>query len=275
LEQYIGHKPPILGVPMPSKLKQILAKREPAIGTWIGCSDPYLVEMIGDLGFDWFVIDMEHFPLSTESLRTILMACKGSQSALVVRVPVNSRNHIQAALDLGAQGVMVPFVNSRTDAEQAVEFTRYPPLGRRGFGPVRAGGYARNEQAYREAANEDISLFVQIETPEAVENAKDLLQVKGIDGVFIGNGDLANFMNDGKVGSSAVEKVVDDLISLITSKSLPVGLPTWSPDEFNRYARKGAHLLTIGSDMRFAASAARTELTEIREILKDHAGSHR
>jgi 2-keto-3-deoxy-L-rhamnonate aldolase RhmA len=256
---------------MPSKLKQILAKREPAIGTWLGCSDPYLVEMMADLGFDWLLIDMEHFPLSSENLRTILMACKGSQSALVVRVSINSRNHIQAALDLGAQGVMVPFVNSRADAERAVEFTRYPPLGRRGFGPVRAGGYARNEQAYREAANDDISLFVQIETPEAVKNANDLLQVKGIDGAFIGNGDLANFMNDGKGGSSAVQKVVDDLISLAAAMSLPIGLPTMSAEECSLYARQGAQLLTIGGDMRFAANAARAELTDIREMLNGAA----
>ena len=123
---------------MANKLKQILEKGKPAIGTWLGCSDPYFVEMMADLGFDWLLIDMEHIPISQEGLRTMLMACKGSDSAILVRVSLNSRNYIQAALDLGAHGVMVPMVNSRTDAERAVEFTRYPPIGRRGLGPVRA-----------------------------------------------------------------------------------------------------------------------------------------
>jgi 2-keto-3-deoxy-L-rhamnonate aldolase RhmA len=211
---------------------------------------------------------MEHFPLSHESLRTILMACKGSESSIVVRVAINSRNYIQAALDLGAQGVMVPMVNTPADAARAVEFTRYPPLGRRGFGPVRAGHYAKSNQEYRRRANDEILLFVQIETPEAVENAREILDVKGVDGIFIGNADLANFMNDGEVGSAVVQDVVDELIGVATRKSQPVGLPTWSPAEFRRYAQLGAQLLTIGADMHFCATNARSELADTRSVLK-------
>src|SRR5262249_16421123 len=147
------------------RLKQMMAKGEPAVGTWLGCSDPYFVEMMADIGFDWLLVDMEHFPLGHESLRTILMACKGSESTIVVRVAVNLRNHIQVALDLGAHGVMVPMVDTPRDAAQAIEFARYPPLGRRGFGPVRAGRYANSDQEYRKAANDDVALFLQIETP--------------------------------------------------------------------------------------------------------------
>jgi 2-keto-3-deoxy-L-rhamnonate aldolase RhmA len=255
---------------MANKLKQILASGKVAVGTWLGCSDPYFVEMMADLGFDWLIIDMEHIPLSPEGLRTMLMACKGSQSAIVVRVSINSRNHIQAALDLGAQGVMVPMVNSRADAERAVEFSRYPPLGRRGLGPVRAGQYGKTDAVYRKTANDDIPLFVQIETPEAVQSVEEILQVKGIDGLFIGNADLANFMNDGQAGSAGVQKVVDDLIKLAGSRSVPIGLPTWSSAECSGYARKGAQLLTIGSDMRFAATGGKAELQGTRELLGKH-----
>jgi 2-keto-3-deoxy-L-rhamnonate aldolase RhmA len=251
---------------MANKLKQILQNGKPAVGTWLGCSDPYFVEMMADLGFDWLIIDMEHIPLSRENLRTMIMACKGSESAVVVRVSLNSRNYIQAALDLGAQGVMVPMVNTRADAERAVEFARYPPLGRRGLGPVRAGQYGKADAAYRQSANEEILLFVQVETPEAAENAEQMLKVQGIDGLFIGNGDLANFMNNGQVGSAAVQKVVDDLIALATRMSSPIGLPTWSPAEFDRYAQRGAQLLTLGSDLRFAASAAKAEILATREL---------
>lgn len=253
---------------MASRLKQILTKGEPAIGTWLGCSDPYFVEMMADMGFDWLLIDMEHFPLSHESLRTMLMACKGSESSIVVRVAINSRNYIQAALDLGAQGVMVPMVNTAADAARAVEFTRYPPLGRRGFGPVRAGHYTKSNQEYRRRANDEIALFVQIETPEAAQNAREILAVKGVDGVFIGNADLANFMNDGEVGSDVVQDLVDELIETAISKSLPVGLPTWSPAEFLRYAQLGAQLLTIGADMHFCANSARSELAGTRSLLQ-------
>src|ERR1017187_5116955 len=123
---------------MKNKLKQILADGKAAIGSWIGFSDPYAVEIMADIGFDWLLVDMEHIPMSKETLRTILMACKGSASVPVVRVPVNSLDYIQTALDLGAQGVMTPMVNSAENAKQAVEFSHYPPMGLRVFGPVRA-----------------------------------------------------------------------------------------------------------------------------------------
>lgn len=252
---------------MANRLKQILRKGKPAIGSWLGSSDPYCVEMMAGLGFDWFIIDMEHIPLSQESLRNMLMACKGSESSVIVRVSLNSRDHIQAALDLGAQGVMVPMVNSTDDAERAVQFARYPPVGRRGLGPMRAGQYGKNDADYRKSANDETLLFVQIETPEAVKNAEKILKVRGVDGVFIGNGDLANFMNDGQSGSSAVQKVVDDLIKLASRMALPIGLPTWSPAECHRYVQHGAQLLTIGSDIRFAANAATAELLNTRELL--------
>ena len=252
---------------MANTLKEILQNGKPAVGTWLACSDPYFVEMMADLGFDWLIIDMEHIPISQEGLRTMLMACKGSQSTPVVRVANNSREYIQAALDLGAQGVMVPMVNSRSDAERAVEYSRYPPLGRRGFGPIRAGYYGKNEAGYRKGANEETLLFVQVETPEAAMRAEEILQVEGVSGLFIGNGDLANFMNDGKAGSEAVQKVVDDLIKLANRMSVPIGLPTWSPAECSRYAQLGAQLLTIGSDMRFAATGGKAELLGARELL--------
>jgi len=253
---------------MANRLKQILQNGKAALGSWLGSSDPYCVEMMAGLGFDWLLIDMEHIPLSQESLRTMLMACKGSESVVIVRVSLNSRDYIQAALDLGAQGVMVPMVNSTEDAERAVHFSRYPPLGRRGLGPMRAGQYGKNDADYRKSANDETLLFVQIETPEAVVNADKILQVGGVDGLFIGNGDLANFMNDGQSGSSAVQKVVDDLIELAHRMSVPIGLPTWSPAECDRYVRQGAQLLTIGSDIRFAANAATAELFNTRELLR-------
>ncbi len=251
-----------------NKLKQILAAGKPALGSWVGFSDPYAVEMMADAGFDWLLVDMEHFPLSKDSLRTILMACKGSPSVPVVRVPVNSSDYIQAALDLGAQGVMVPMINCAAEAKRAVEFSRYPPIGRRGFGPIRASRYFEDSREYRREANDEVVLFVQIETPEAVENARDTLATTGIDGVFVGNGDLANFVNHGEAGAETVQQMVDGMIATACSLSMPVGLPVWSPEECGRYVQRGATLLTIGGDMSFLRSASRNELSSFRKSLQ-------
>lgn len=246
-----------------NKLKRLLKDGKSAVGSWIGFCDPYSAELMAKAGFDWLLIDMEHFPLGREALRTILMACTGSDSAAVVRVPTNSREYISAALDLGAQGVMIPMINSLADAQKAVEFSRYPPRGRRGMGPIRASNYMSDFERYRKEANDELALFVQIETPEGVANASQILSVEGIDGLFIGNGDLASFINGGQP-SPEVDRVVDDLIVLAKSMSLPAGLPTWSPEEFRDYEQRGAQLLTIGSDMAFMAQAARTQLLGVR-----------
>jgi 2-keto-3-deoxy-L-rhamnonate aldolase RhmA len=251
---------------MKNKLKQILASKRPAIGTWISITDLYVVEMIAGLGFDWLLIDMEHIPLSKETLKAILIACKG-ESVPIVRVASASAEHVQAALDLGAQGVMLPMINTAADAELAVQYCRYPPQGRRGFGPVRAARYMKEAESYRREANEEILLFVQIETPEAVRNASAILSTPGIDGIYIGNGDLANFMNgDAKAGSANVQQVVDALIEMANGASIPIGLPTWSSEEFNRYAEQGARLLTIGSDLSFLSVQAEAELTKVRHL---------
>jgi 2-keto-3-deoxy-L-rhamnonate aldolase RhmA len=121
---------------------------------------------------------------------------------------------------------------------------------------------------FRTCPNEETLLFAQIETPEAVENASAILRTPGIDGVYIGNADLANFMNhDAKAGSANVQKAVDDLIKMATNASIPIGLPTWSAAEFDRYVKLGANLLTIGSDLSFLATQAETELKGIRRAL--------
>jgi len=259
---------------MVNKLKELVESRRPAIGTWVTFTDPYLVELIADVGFDWLLIDTEHIPISRESLRTILMAMKGSPSVPVVRLASNSPDHFQTALDLGAQGVVVPMVSSRDEAAQAVRFCRYPPLGTRGFSPTRASRYFQDLEQYAAAANGEISLIVQIETPEAVANIDGILATRGIDGIFIGPSDLASFMNlAARTNHPEVERVVGKLIDSACARSIPFGLPTWTPDECLSYVKRGARLLTIGSDLHFLANSARSGLSGIRQLLDANPGA--
>ncbi len=159
-------------------------------------------------------------------------------------------------------------IDSAKDALRAVEFCRYPPKGRRGFGPVRASRYLRDMEEYRREANGEIALFVQIETPEAVQNAPEIFGSAGVDGVFIGNGDLASFMNHGQAGSDEVQQVVNRLIDMARSVSMPTGLPVWSGEECEAYVRRGACLLTVGSDLGFLANGARADLSKVRRFVE-------
>ncbi len=254
---------------MRNRLKKILASGQPAIGSWIAFADPYSVEVMADVGFDWLLVDMEHIPISKEGLRSILVACKGSDSSVIVRLGSGSRENIQTALDLGAQGVMVPMVTSASEVNQLLQSCRYPPEGCRGFGPIRAGRYSEDVAEYRKEANGDVALFVQIETPAGVKNASEIINCDGIDGLYIGNGDLASFMNhNGIVHAENVQNTVNELIDTARSASLPVGLPTWSAEEFHKYVQRGAQLLTIGGDLHFLSTRARRQLSEVTELLK-------
>jgi 2-keto-3-deoxy-L-rhamnonate aldolase RhmA len=253
---------------MVNKLKALVDSGKPAIGSWIGFADPYSVEAMADAGFDWLLIDTEHFPISRESLRTILVAMKGSLSVPVVRLPSNSSDHFQTALDLGAQGVVVPMVSSAADAAHAVTFCRYPPLGTRGFAPTRASRYFQDLDEYARTANGQVSLIVQIETPQAAANIEEILATKGIDGIFIGPSDLASFMNvPAQTSHPDVERVVGRLIDRACAHSMPFGLPTWTPEEFLGYVKRGARLLTLGGDLHFMANNARFGLSGVRQLL--------
>lgn len=254
---------------MTNRLKTLIESGKPAIGSWISSIDPYAVELTADLGFDWLLIDTEHTPLSRENLRFILTALRGSVSTPVVRLSSNTLDHFQTALDLGAQGVVVPMVNSRSDAEQAVRFCRYPPVGIRGFAPIRASRYLENLSAYISSANSEISLIVQIETPEAASNIEQILTTEGINGIYIGPSDMASFMGlPAQTSHPKVMEVMDGVIERARAHSIPFGLPTWSEEECLSFVRKGGQLLTVGSDLHYLSTAARNRLSGVRKLIE-------
>jgi 4-hydroxy-2-oxoheptanedioate aldolase len=255
---------------MANRLKSLLDRGMPAIGTWVTFTDPYAVEVVADAGFDWLLIDTEHVPIGRETLRTILVSMNGSASAPIVRLSSNALDYFQTALDLGAQGVVVPMVSSRADAEQAVKYCRYPPLGSRGFAPVRASRYFQDLERYVAEANRELSLIVQIETPAAAGNIDDILTTTGIDGIFIGPSDLASFMGfPAQIAHPQVASAVDQLMRRARAHSMPFGLPTWSPDECQSYVRRGAQLLTLGSDLSYLSQNMRSDLSAARALLSE------
>jgi 2-keto-3-deoxy-L-rhamnonate aldolase RhmA len=255
---------------MANLFKSLIQSGKPAIGSWIAFADPYSVELMADAGFDWLLIDTEHVPIDRQALRTILVSMKGSASAAIVRLSSNSQDHFQTALDLGAQGVVVPMINTREDAARAVGFCRYPPLGIRGFSPTRASRYFQDLRAYAEKANDEIALIIQIETPQAVESMDEILKTESIDGIFIGPSDLASFMSrPAQTDHPDVQRIVDKAIDRARDHSIPFGLPTWSAEECLRYVNRGGQILTVGSDLQYLGRAARAGLTEVRSLLRD------
>ncbi len=164
------------------------AKGQFAIGTFVGLGHPDVTERLSRLGFDWLLIDGEHASLGLETMQVMMQAMNGSNCTPLVRPQWNDMVIIKRVLDIGAHGVLVPWVNTKEEAEYTVRACKYPPEGFRGCGPRRAALF---DPDYAKTANDEILIIVQVETRQAVSNLDDILSVKGIDAYYIGPNDLS------------------------------------------------------------------------------------
>jgi 4-hydroxy-2-oxoheptanedioate aldolase len=174
--------------PMANRLRALLAEGGTAFGAWLLMASPAGAEMLGGLGFDYVCIDCQHGLLGVEDMRDIMLVLKGLATTPIVRVPANDASWIGKALDVGAEGVIVPLVNSKADAQRAAAACRFPPLGERSFGLARGHlPLGRNP----DEINREVMCFPMIETREGLDAADAICTTPGIDGVYIGPSDLA------------------------------------------------------------------------------------
>ncbi|MDX1318641.1 MAG: HpcH/HpaI aldolase/citrate lyase family protein, partial [Oceanospirillum sp.] len=181
-------------MPAPTNtFKQALKQGDTAqIGLWLGLANSYTAELLAGAGFDWLLIDAEHAPNDLQTILGQLQAIAPYPSHPIVRPPWPDAVRIKQILDLGAQTILAPMVETGEQAAEVVSATRYPPQGIRGVGSAlaRASGFNRMPQ-YLQTANDEICVLIQIETPKGVENLDDILATEGVDGVFIGPSDLS------------------------------------------------------------------------------------
>ena len=248
---------------MKNHLKEILKQGRFAIGTTITIGHPDVAEVIGRLGYDWILIDTEHAPLEPATVQNLLQAMSASQSVPIVRVPWNDMVLIKRILDVGAYGIIVPWVNTKEEAVRAVRSIKYPPLGLRGFGPRRAAMF---DQDYVKTANEELFLGVQIETQTAVDNIDEILSVEGIDAALVGPSDLSMSMGifsqfqDPRF-VAAMEKIARSCMDHhVTAGMLAV-------DDVGLRARQGYRLLNKNGDIKLLINATTRSLQESREAI--------
>lgn len=174
---------------MRNPVKAKLSSGGISIGTWVSIGHPDVTERLANLGFDWLTFDLEHSPLSLETVQIMMQAMSFTQSCVpLVRLRWNDFVLIKRVLDIGAYGVIVPMVNTGQEAEKAVRACKYPPEGIRVVGPRRA---SLRDPDYLATANSEIFVAVMIETDQALRNLDEILSVPGIDACFIGPWDLS------------------------------------------------------------------------------------
>lgn len=176
-------------------VKQLLKENKKVLGAWLQMASPYAAEIFAKAGVDVLMVDMEHAPNDPLTLLEQLRAMGRFDAVPFARAPWNDLVTIKRMLDVGLYGLLIPYVNTKQEAENAVRACKYPPQGMRGIAPSpRAGGFGMNSQNYLAHANEEIVVMTAVETGAAVENLDEILEVDGLDGIFIGPMDLATSM---------------------------------------------------------------------------------
>jgi 2-dehydro-3-deoxyglucarate aldolase len=241
-----------------------LKRGDKLLGTMVTLPSAATAEILADLGFDWLFIDGEHGPLETADLAAILQVA-GQKTACIVRVPEAAEVPIKKVLDLGADGIIVPQVNTAEQAASVVRFARYAPEGARGVGLARAQGYGQRFGEYLAAANREIAVIVQAEHALAVENIDAIVRVPGIDAVLLGPYDLSASL--GKMGRVDDPEVVD-AIGRVTEACRKAGVPLGyfgvTAAAVRPYAAQGYTLIVAGVDTLFLGNGAKALLAELK-----------
>ncbi len=255
-------------MPAPENLfKTALRRGERLYGCWAGFADPYPTEILATAGFDWLLLDGEHAPNDLPTLKAQLQVLEGKKSQSVVRLPMGEAWLIKQVLDIGAQSLLIPMVESAAQARDLVRATRYPPEGIRGSGAALARASRFSEIAdYIPTANAQMCLLVQVETCAGLDALDDILCVEGVDGVFIGPSDLAADM--GHLGDSSMPEVrnaIRDALGRIATSDKAAGIIATDQDTARDYRDWGAQFLAVGIDVLMLAQTARAVAARWRD----------
>lgn len=247
---------------MRNELKRRLKAGAQVFGSWITVESPMATEMMSAQGFDYFVFDNEHSPLDILQIQTLMQAMRGdSKTCPIVRPWWNDLVAIKRALDIGAQGILVPWVNTKEQAKAAVDATRYMPKGLRGCGPRRASMF---DPDYLKTADEEILVVVQIETKQAVENIEDICSVEGVDVTYIGPADLS--ASHGHLGNHAhpdVQKAIDRVYDATKAAGLATGVHEASGKTIEERIKKGYNFITLGNDLIYMRMGVQNQLRQL------------
>jgi 4-hydroxy-2-oxoheptanedioate aldolase len=235
-------------------------------GLWVALANPHSAEICAGAGFDWILIDAEHGPNDIPLIAAQLAAVTRHPAHPVVRLPVGEPWMIKQALDIGAQTLMIPMVETGEQAAMLAKALRYPPDGIRGMGASlgRASNFGRIPD-YADTANTQVCLIAQIESRLGVENADAILAVEGVDAVLIGPADLSADMGySGKATVPEVMQTVEALIGKIKAAGKPAGIMTGDAEMIALAGRAGVRFMATGTDTGLLARAAASLATEMR-----------
>nr|WP_295974581.1 aldolase/citrate lyase family protein [uncultured Bacillus sp.] len=232
-------------------LKEKLNQNQRVFGTWIMTNSLDNAEILGHTGADFIMIDAEHGSMDIETAGRMVSIIRGTQATPLIRVAENEKSWVKRGLDTGAEGVMIPMINSKEEAERAVSYAKYPPVGIRGTGAGRAvlfGAAAEEFEDYYAQANNEVLVILQIEHYQAVENIEEILSVPGIDIAFVGPYDLSSSMGlQGQPNHPDVQESCRKVIAACEKHHVTPAIMTWS-GAIEQHIQMGFRFLLGGID---------------------------
>ena len=239
------------------------------IGTMISeIRNPNLAYMLAQCGFDYFIIDNEHGAYCPETISAMIAAARGAAISVIVRIPEIRREAIMKPLDSGADGLLVPMVNTGNEAAEVVKFAKYPPMGQRGAALSRAHSRFGRPKAveYLEKANQTTFIAVQAETVQALDNLASIASTAGVDSIFVGPFDLSVSMGiPGQTTHPQEVAAIDRVIEICQQHHVTPGIHMSKLETLQEWIRKGMRFVSFSSDVDLLARAAAESLEQLRK----------
>lgn len=249
-------------------VKRRLQAGEPSVGTWLSLPSPESAEYIAELGFDWLTVDAEHNAIDITTISRMFGAIAARGVAPLVRIPWNSGENIKRVLDSGAWGIVVPMVNTRAEAEAAVEAAKFPPRGNRSIGGnMRTVRWQATGEEYHRHADDEILIVLQIEHIAGVNVADEILSVPGVDACFIGPNDLAASMGVGigvplESDDERLNEAIAEIKAACIRNGVAPGIHTSGASGIKQRIAEGFQFLAMASELKYLLSGLQADLKD-------------
>lgn len=249
-------------------LKQRLKNGETLHGCWLNLGSSLTAEIVGLSGFDWVLIDLEHGAGTEKDVLAQLQALEATPAGVIVRVESSESQRIHRVLDMGAEGIMCPKVNSPEEAKKVVSGLHYPPHGHRGVAKmVRATQFAQNFDDYYQNSRENLLGVVQIETAAVLNHLDEVANLDGVDVLFIGPADLSMELGIfGQFDHPIFKEAVQETIAAAQKAGKATGILFFNPEEYHNYHQQGIRFIACGADATFVANGAREMAKKLAEM---------
>jgi 2-keto-3-deoxy-L-rhamnonate aldolase RhmA len=258
------HNEPV--VPWENPIRTLLRDGKPVVGVTISTSSIEITAQIADMGFDFLWIEMEHSPITLETARTMILATRGSKTMPFIRVPVNELWTAKRVMDMGALGVIFPFVSSPEGAKLAAEACKYPPAGRRGSGAGLATFRWPAPGGYYDFADQNIVVVTNVEEASAIDNIDAIAATPGIDVLFVGVSDLSfSFGLRGYQDHPRMKEALQRVVRAAHREGKAVGRPLVAAQQYQQFVDEGFTFFQAQTELNLMATGAEAYLTPLNK----------